>query len=299
MEQRLPWLHQIDPVLIHIGPLAIHWYALMYLAGAGFAFWLGRQRAAQGWRCVRTDEMEDLVFWGMLGVILGGRLGYMLFYGWDKLAENPLNLFKVWEGGMSFHGGLLGVIVAMLWWAWRKGRSGLDVLDFLTPLGPLGLGLGRVGNFVGGELWGRQTDSSLGVIFPSSLPAMSQSELLVQYHSGALNAYARHPSQLYQALIEGVLVFLLVLWFSRRPRARGMVSGLFLLLYGLGRFVVEFVREPDAHLGAVALGWMSMGQLLSLPMVVLGLAMMLWGWRRGVMAPAAPPAPAPAASGSG
>jgi phosphatidylglycerol:prolipoprotein diacylglycerol transferase len=270
MDLSLPWLHQIDPVLIKLGPIAIHWYALMYIGGAVVAFVLGRRRAAEAWRGVQPDEMEDLVFWGMLGVIIGGRLGYMLFYGYAQLAQNPLNLLKVWEGGMSFHGGLLGVIVAMLVWARRKGRHGFDVLDFLTPLGPIGLGLGRLGNFIGGELWGRQTDSSLGVIFPSALPPMSQAELLTQYQAGLLNAQARHPSQLYQALIEGVLLFVVVWWFSSRPRPRYAVSGLFLLLYGLGRFAVEFVREPDAHLGAVALNWMSMGQLLSLPMVLLG-----------------------------
>lgn len=280
MEQRLPWLHQIDPILVQIGPLAIHWYALMYIAGAVVAFVLGQRRARQGWRCVKPDEMEDLVFWGMLGVILGGRLGYMLFYGYAQLAQNPLTLFKVWEGGMSFHGGLLGVIVAMLLWAWRKGRNGFDVLDFLAPLAPIGLGLGRLGNFIGGELWGRQTDSALGVIFPSALPAMPKAELLAQYQAGLLNAQARHPSQLYQALLEGVVLFAVVWWFSSRPRPRYAVGGLFLAVYGLGRFVVEFVREPDAHLGAVALGWMSMGQLLSLPMILGGVALMVFAYTR-------------------
>lgn len=280
MEHALPWLHQIDPILIQLGPVAIHWYALMYIGGAIVAFVLGRRRAAQPWRGVAPDEMEDLVFWGMLGVIIGGRLGYMLFYGYAQLAQNPLNMLKVWEGGMSFHGGLLGVIVAMLVWAWRKGRNGFDVLDFLTPLGPIGLGLGRLGNFIGGELWGRQTDSSLGVIFPSALPPMSQAELLAQYQAGLLNAQARHPSQLYQAFLEGVLLFAVVWWFSRRQRPRYAVSGLFLLIYGLGRFVVEFVREPDAHLGPVAMGWMSMGQLLSLPMILIGAFLIVLAYTR-------------------
>lgn len=289
MPQALPYLHDIDPILVRIGPLAIHWYALMYIAGAGFAFWLGwRRLRREPWRGFQPAQMEDLVFWGMLGVVIGGRLGYMLFYGWAQIASNPLNLFKVWEGGMSFHGGLAGVIVAMLLWARKHGRHGFDVLDFLAPLVPIGLGLGRLGNFIGGELWGRHTDGWYGVIFPSALPggAPARDELLAQYAAGALNHEARHPSQLYQAGIEGILLFLIVWWVSCQPRPRYVVSGVFALVYGLGRFAVEFVREPDAHMGAVALGWMSMGQVLSLPLIVAGVAMIMIGQRRRVFAPA-------------
>lgn len=281
MDNPLPYLHQIDPVLIRIGPLAIHWYALMYLAGAGLGFWLGRRRLQRDrWRGIAPDQMEDLVYWGMLGVIIGGRLGYMLFYGWAQLLANPLNLFKVWEGGMSFHGGLLGVLVAMLWWARKHGKHGFDVLDFMAPLVPLGLGLGRIGNFIGGELWGRKTDVSWGVIFPNALPdSLPQAQLLELYAQGALNSQARHPSQLYQAVLEGVILMAIVWWFSQRQRPRYAVCALFLLVYGLGRFVVEFVREPDSHLGTLALG-LSMGQLLSLPMIVGGLLWLIYAYRR-------------------
>lgn len=291
--QSLPWLHQIDPILLQLGPVAIHWYALMYIAGAGFGWWLGVRRAREPWRGIAPGEMEDLVFYGMLGIIVGGRLGYMLFYGWANLAANPLNLLKVWEGGMSFHGGMLGAILAMLLWARKHRRDSFAVLDFMTPLVPLGLGLGRIGNFVGGELWGRRTDVSWGVIFPQALDGapLPREQLLALYHSGALNAQARHPSQLYQALFEGVLLFAIVWWYSRQPRPKLSVLALLTTLYGIGRFAIEFVREPDAHLGPVAFGWMSMGQLLSLPMIVGGLALFAWAWRTQPV----PGAPAPAA----
>jgi len=242
---------QIDPILFSLGPLHVRWYGLMYLLGFLFALWLGNRRAdkpGSGWS---RDEVSDLLFYGFLGVILGGRLGYVLFYQFSRLLEDPLYLVRIWEGGMSFHGGLLGVIVALAWFAHKTGRHFFTVADFIAPLVPFGLAAGRIGNFINGELWGRVTDLPWGMVFPGA---------------GLL---PRHPSQLYEFLLEGVTLLVILLWFSRRSRPRGAVSGLFLMSYGAFRFMVEFAREPDAHLGTLALG-MSMGQWLSMPMILLG-----------------------------
>jgi phosphatidylglycerol:prolipoprotein diacylglycerol transferase len=211
--------------------------------------------------------------------VLGGRIGYVLFYVFDDFIANPMMLLRINEGGMSFHGGLLGVMIAAAWWTRKHRRHFFDVMDFVAPLIPLGLGFGRLGNYIGGELWGKPTGGDWGVVFRDALPtelAVQPVEQLRQLHaSGALDAYARHPSQLYQAFLEGVVLMAALWLFSRKPRPRYAVSGLFALLYGTFRFLVEFVREPDAHLGYLAFGWLTMGQVLSLPLVLLGL-FLLW-----------------------
>ena len=277
----MPYLHQIDPIALALGPLKIHWYGLMYLLGFGVAWWLGRRRIRDG-RLPGVDEQGygDLMFYGMLGVVLGGRLGYILFYDLKTYLEHPLQVFQVWQGGMSFHGGLLGVCAAVWWWSRRRGLHLMDTLEFVAPLVPPGLGFGRIGNFINGELWGKFTHADWGVVFPASLPepyaSMDATMLRAQFESGALNAFSRHPSQLYQALLEGVVMFVVLWVFSSRPRPRYAVGGMFVLLYGVFRFLVEFVRVPDAQLEYIAFGWLTMGQLLSVPLVLLGL---FWLWR--------------------
>ncbi|MGY0505968.1 prolipoprotein diacylglyceryl transferase [Luteimonas sp. e5] len=275
------YLHQLDPVALQLGPLKIHWYGLMYLAAFLSAWWLGRRRIRQGrLPGIGENAFGDLLFYGMLGVVLGGRLGYILFYDLPTYIADPLQVFKLWEGGMSFHGGLLGVLVAALWWAHKQRLHFFDVVDFVAPLIPLGLGFGRLGNWINGELWGKPTGGDWGVVFPHALPAeiahLPANSLRMMFEGGALNAYARHPSQLYQMAWEGIVMFILLWWFSSRPRPRYAVSGLFALLYGAFRFAVEFVRLPDAQLGYLAFGWLTMGQVLSLPLIVLGL---YWLWK--------------------
>jgi len=250
----------IDPIAFSIGPLAVRWYGLMYLAGFAAAWWLGTRRIAKGMAPITRAQFDDLIFYAVLGVILGGRLGYVLFYKPGYYAAHPLEIFAVWQGGMSFHGGLLGVIVAMGWVAWRRGVDFLRLMDFIAPLCPLGIAAGRLGNFINGELYGRATDLPLGMVF-----------------RGAGDA-PRHPSQLYQFALEGLALFFLLWWYSSRPRARGEVSALFLIGYGAFRFIAEFGREPDSFLGLLALG-LSMGQWLSLPMVLAGLALFAWARR--------------------
>lgn len=281
----MPYLHQIDPIALSLGPLKVHWYGLMYLLGFAVAWWLGRRRVRAG-RLPGVDDngFSDLMFYAMLGVVVGGRVGYMLFYDFGPFLHDPLLLFRVWEGGMSFHGGLLGVLAAIAWWSRRHRLHFFDTVDFIAPLVPAGLGFGRIGNFIGGELWGKPTHGTvferLGVIFPRALPepfaSMDAATLRAQYEAGLLDTFARHPSQLYQATLEGLVMFCVLVWYSRRPRPRYAVSGLFALLYGCFRFLVEFVREPDAQLGYLAFGWLTMGQLLSLPLVLLGL---FWLWK--------------------
>ncbi|WP_425491553.1 prolipoprotein diacylglyceryl transferase [Cognatiluteimonas sedimenti] len=299
-----PYLHQIDPIAIQFPEFqlfgmslhpAVHWYGIMYLLGFGIAWWLGRRRIRAG-RLPGVDEagFGDLLFYGMLGVILGGRLGYILFYDLPAYIAQPLQVFKIWEGGMSFHGGLLGVCIAVWLWARQRKLHFFDVIDFVAPLVPPGLGLGRLGNFINGELWGKYTEAGWGVVFPqaeSALAGLAPAQLQAQLASGALDRYARHPSPLYQALLEGLAMFVVLWWYSRRPRPRYAVAGVFAVLYGVFRFAVEFVRVPDAQLGYLAFGWLTMGQLLSLPLVAVGL---LWLWlsRRS---PTLQPQPAPAA----
>ena len=257
----------IDPVALGLGPLQIHWYGLMYLVGFAIAWMLGRWRARRpgsGW----TAEMvDDLIFYGVIGTIVGGRLGYMIFYGFDQLIANPLNLFKVWEGGMAFHGGLIGVLVAIALFARRYRIPYFAAGDFLAPLVPLGLFAGRIGNFINGELWGHRTDLPWGM----RLPCRQFQSQCADLAPGALWSPPVHASQLYQAALEGLALFVLLWIFSRRPRPLMAVSGLFLLSYGLARFAVELIRVPDAHIGYLAFDWLTMGQLLSLPVIIFGL----------------------------
>ena len=284
------FLHQIDPVAVSLGPLRVHWYGLMYLLGFLVAWWLGRRRIRAGrLPGVDDDGFGDLLFYGLIGVIVGGRLGSVLFYDLGTYLEHPLQVFKVWEGGMSFHGGLVGVLVASWLWSRRQRQHFFDTMDFVAPLVPPGLGFGRIGNYIGGELWGKYTEGGWGVVFPSGLPepyrSMDPAALKAQFDTGALDAFARHPSQLYQALLEGLALFGVLWWFSAKPRPRYAVSGLFALLYGGFRFLVEFVRVPDAQLGYLAFGWLTMGQVLSLPLILLGLFLLWRSHRAPVLLP--------------
>ena len=285
-------LQTIDPIAFRLGPIAVHWYGLMYLAAFAVAWWLGRRRVRAGRLPVTEQAYSDLLFYGMLGVLLGGRIGYLLFYGMGQVLADPLYVFRIWEGGMSFHGGLLGVLVAMAWWSRKQHLHFFDTVDAIAPLVPPGLGFGRLGNFIGGELWGHTTTAPWGVVFRNALPpeyaALPADALRRLHESGALEPYARHPSQLYQAFLEGLVLFFVLWWFSAKPRPRYAVSGVFALLYGVFRFAVEFVREPDAHLGYLAFGWLTMGQVLSVPLVVAGL-WLLWLSRRAPILPAHSP----------
>jgi phosphatidylglycerol:prolipoprotein diacylglycerol transferase len=276
----LTYLLQIDPIALSIGPIKIHWYGLMYLLGFGVAWWLGTRRIKQG-RLPGVDAhgFGDLMFYAMVGVVLGGRIGYILFYDLSTYIAHPLQMLKVWQGGMSFHGGLIGVVVATWWWSRRRGLHLVDTLEFVAPLVPPGLGFGRIGNFINGELWGKPTHADWGVVFPSSLEApyreMSPDALRAAFDSGVLNIFLRHPSQLYQAFLEGLVLFTVLWVYSRKPRPRYAVAGLFVLLYGVFRFLVEFVRVPDQQLDYLAFHWVTMGQVLSVPLIVLGL---VWLW---------------------
>jgi phosphatidylglycerol:prolipoprotein diacylglycerol transferase len=280
----------LNPIAISLGPVQVRWYGIMYVVGIAIAWWLANRRRATGRLPVSADQFSDLTFYIALGVILGGRIGYMVFYDTAELIHHPLSLFRVWEGGMSFHGGLLGVLLAVLWWTRRNKLNFFDVVDFIAPVVPIGLGLGRLGNFIGGELWGRHTDLPWGMIFPRALESLGKpnEELYQMYLAGELDRAARHPSQLYEFCLEGVVLFAVLWIYSRKPRPRYAVSGLFALLYGIFRFSVEFVREPDVQLGFVAFDWLTMGQILSLPLILIGI-FLLWLSRR-----APTPATAPA-----
>lgn len=254
----------IDPVALALGPIAIHWYGLMYVVGFAAAWLLGLYRAKSSplWD---KDKVGDLLFYAALGVVLGGRMGYVLFYDFANLLANPLSLVMVWQGGMSFHGGLLGVTLAMLLFARKQGLSIFAVADFVAPLVAIGLGLGRIGNFINGELWGKLTDSSLGMwVYDPMLQTMVQ----------------KYPTQLLQAFLEGLVLFVLLWWYSSTSRPAGAVAALFLVAYGVFRIIAEFFRAPDAHMGYLAGDWLTMGMVLSLPMIVIGVALMIWAYRQ-------------------
>ena len=254
---------QIDPVAISVGPLSIHWYGLMYLLGFALFILLGRYRIKHNPHSAFTYEiLDDALFYGMLGVILGGRLGHVLFYQFGYYLDHPLHIFAIWEGGMSFHGGFLGVFVAMILLARKHKLSWLTVTDFVIPLIPLGLAAGRIGNFINGELWGRHTDVPWGMVFPY------------------VDEFPRHPSQLYQFALEGVLLFIVIWIYSSKPRATGAVTGMFMIGYGVLRSFAEFFREPeDGFMGILTLG-VTMGQWLSIPMILAGIAALMWSRRQ-------------------
>jgi phosphatidylglycerol:prolipoprotein diacylglycerol transferase len=253
---------QFDPVALHLGPLAVRWYGLTYLVGFGLIWLFGRYAIKTRAHSVWTNtDLDDALFYGILGTIIGGRLGYVLFYKFGDFLVEPWRIFYVWEGGMSFHGGFLGVIIALAWYAHAHRQSWLATVDFIAPLAPLGLASGRIGNFINGELWGRATDLPWAMVFP------------------LVDRVPRHPSQLYEFALEGVALFVVLWWYSAKPRPRGAVSAAFLIGYGAFRFAVEFTREPDSFLGLLAFN-LSMGQWLSLPMIVAGLAMLAWAYRR-------------------
>src|SRR5450432_487454 len=247
-----------NPIAVELGPVKVHWYGIMYLLGFGGAWWLARRRASKPGSTWTPSDVDDLIFFDMLGVILGGRTGYVLFYGLKFWAGDPLSPLKIWEGGMSFHGGMVGVIVAMSLFAWRRNRNMVDVYDFTAPLPALGLFFGRLGNFINSELWGKVTTVPWGF---------------------KVNGEVRHASQLYEAGLEGLLLFILLWWFTMRPRPRWAPSGVFMLIYGLSRFLVEFVRVPDEHIGYLAGGWLTEGQLLSVPMILFGIGALAYAYR--------------------
>ncbi len=265
---------EIDPVLISLGPLAIRWYGISYLAAFGVTFYLGQKRAKlYGWN---REELSDLIFYGAIGVVLGGRLGFTLFYGFESLVADPLFLFRIWEGGMSFHGGLLGVMIAIWWFAKKTSRTFFSVGDYVAPLVPIGLGFGRLGNFANTELPGRFTDAPWALFYPCKADSIRS---INQMCYGAWEEFARHPSSIYQAVGEGLILFIIVMAISRQARRYsyrrdGYVSGAFLAFYGAIRFCTEFFREPDPGLGLFVSNLLTMGQLLSIPMLIIGILLM-------------------------
>jgi phosphatidylglycerol---prolipoprotein diacylglyceryl transferase len=258
-----PIAFSIGPFFGH-GPIQVHWYGIMYLIGFVAGWALARSRAKRPGSTWTPLDVDDLIFYSAMGVIIGGRLGWCLVYGHDVIAENLLNVFRIWDGGMSFHGGMTGVFLAGVIFARVKNKNVADVCDFLAPLPGIGLMTGRFGNFINGELWGRPTDLPWG--------------FLVQDANGV--TLVRHPSQLYEAGLEGLLLFLVLWWFTSKPRPRLAPTGLFFVMYGCGRFVVEWVRLPDANIGYLAGNWLTMGMLLTTPMIFIGLGLMLYAYRR-------------------
>jgi len=254
----------IDPVAIDIGFVKIHWYGISYVVGILSAWLLLRYRGKQAYWGFNDEQVSDLIFYAMLGIILGGRLGSVLFYNFSDYLQHPMEIFNLQQGGMSFHGGLLGVAIAVWFFARKVNQSFFKVTDFIVPVVPLGLGSGRVGNFINGELWGTPSDLPWAMIFPGT----------------AAGDIARHPSQLYEALLEGLVLFIILWWFSKTPRPIKAVSGLFLLGYGVFRFMVEFVRVPDQHIGYLAFDWFTQGQLLTLPMIIFGALLMALAYKK-------------------
>jgi phosphatidylglycerol:prolipoprotein diacylglycerol transferase len=250
---------EIDPIAISLGPVSIHWYAISYLVGIGLVWWTVKYRITRYGHPWTDDDLADMIFYGVLGVLLGGRIGYMFFYGLQNLVEDPWGALRIWEGGMSFHGGLIGVLVGVAVFAWRKQVSFVAIMDLTSPSIPLALGCGRIGNFINAELPGRVTDVSWAMVYPGDI-------------------VARHPSSLYQAILEGPVLFAILWVFAMQPRPPMAVSGMFLVCYGLLRTFTELFREPDAHIGYVMFDWMTAGQLLSLPMVLFGLAIIAYSY---------------------
>lgn len=273
----------VDPVAFSIGPISLHWYGAMYLFGALFALWLANRRAQKpgsGWD---RSEVEDLIFYGFIGIFIGGRVGYMLFYDLSAFVDNPFIILKVWQGGMSFHGGLIGTFIVMAIVAQKSHRQFFQISDFIAPLIPFGLGAGRLGNFINGELWGRVTTTHIGMLFPTAATADAN---YVKVHPSWQQLYLegegllpRHPSQLYELLLEGIVLFVILNIFIKKPRPIGSVSGLFLFCYGIFRFAIEFFRQPDEQLGLFG-NLISMGQILSLPMIIVGALIFTWSYKR-------------------
>jgi phosphatidylglycerol:prolipoprotein diacylglycerol transferase len=266
----------IDPIAFGLGPLKVHWYGITYLVGFLGGYWLLRTRVkkpASGWTEL---QLQDLVFYVALGVVAGGRFGYMLFYDFPIFIHAPWTLFLVWQGGMSFHGGLLGVMTAMWLYGRYNGRRFFDLMDFIAPAVTIGLGAGRIGNFINGELWGKVSD------LPWAMQLNCADGRFWNYCNGATSGFSapHHPSQLYEFLLEGVVLFTVLWLYSTKKRPRMAVSGLFAILYGMFRFAVEFVRMPDAQLGYLAFGWLTMGQLLSLPLILTGITLLVLAYRR-------------------
>lgn len=251
----------IDPVALSLGPVKIHWYGLMYLIGIGAAWFLLSLRVSKENSPIKAEALEDLIFYAAMGVILGGRMGYVLFYNFNNFLDDPLMLIRIWQGGMSFHGGFLGVMIAMWIFARKHNSTLFTMADFLMPVVPLGLLAGRIGNFINAELWGRTTDVSWAFIFPGA------------------GFIPRHPSQLYEAALEGLVLFFILWVYSLKPRPYRAISGLFALFYGIFRFIVEFYRVPDEHLGYLALDWLTMGQILSMPLIILGALLLVLAYR--------------------
>ncbi len=280
---------QFDPVALALGPIKLHWYGLAYLVSFLLFYQLATYRSKQrdGW----TAEMvSDLLFYGMLGVIVGGRVGYVFFYQFHQFLANPLYLFKVWEGGMSFHGGFIGVMLAMWFFSRSNNKTPFQTFDLITPCVPIGLFFGRMGNYINGELWGRVSDAghSWLMLFPQARHADAQlinnnPQLLeLSTKVGEYNLLPRHPSQIYEAITEGLILFAFIWWFSSKPRPRMAVSAIFVMGYGLARFTIEFFRQPDADQGFILFGWVTKGQMLSFPMIVAGIIMLVIAYRRSI-----------------